>query len=81
MIGDYEQRARQALKAGCDMVLVCNNRAGAEQVIDALSSNCSPEGDSVKRLSKMRAKSFVKSGQVRQSSKWQIAQQTIEMLA
>jgi len=81
VIGDYEQRARQALKAGCDMVLVCNNRVGAEQVIDALSSNCSPEDDSVKRLSTMRAKSFVESGHVRQSSKWQLAQQTIEMLA
>lgn len=34
--GDYSARAHAALGAGCDMVLVCNDRDGALQVIDAL---------------------------------------------
>ena len=34
--GDYPQRADAALDAGCDMVLVCNDRQGALQVISGL---------------------------------------------
>ena len=36
--GDYVSRARQALAAGCDMVLACNNVAGAESILDSLVS-------------------------------------------
>ncbi len=48
--GDYSARAHAALSAGCDMVLVCNDREGALQVIDALADyEFSPR--SVQRLS------------------------------
>jgi beta-N-acetylhexosaminidase len=40
--GDYVQRARAALEAGCDMVLVCNNRPEAEKVIAALETYNDP---------------------------------------
>ena len=34
--GDFRARAVAALEAGCDMVLVCNDREGALQVLDGL---------------------------------------------
>ncbi|NVK57288.1 MAG: beta-N-acetylhexosaminidase [Alteromonadaceae bacterium] len=37
--GNYTQRALKALAAGCDMVLACNNTAGAAQILDGLPTN------------------------------------------
>lgn len=37
-MGDYPDRARAALAAGCDMLLVCNQPDAAIRVIDALGS-------------------------------------------
>lgn len=34
--GDYPDRARMALEAGCEMVLICNNRQGAIKILDSL---------------------------------------------
>ena len=34
MIGTYPERAEAALNAGCDMVLACNNQAGAQSILD-----------------------------------------------
>lgn len=34
--GCYADRAHSALQAGCDLLLACNHRAGAVQIIDAL---------------------------------------------
>jgi len=40
--GDMRARARSALAAGCDMVLVCNNPGGAEQVLDGIGAYDDP---------------------------------------
>lgn len=35
-VGDFDVRAKAALSAGCDMVLVCNNRQGAIKTLEYL---------------------------------------------
>ena len=40
--GGFPERAQAAIEAGCDMVLVCNNRQAAEQVIESLDDFNNP---------------------------------------
>lgn len=76
--GDYPDRARVALEAGCDMVLVCNNSDAAEQVLDAL-----PVIDSElrqRRLAAMQGRAQLSSAQMQTSQQWRNAVQTISAL-
>jgi beta-N-acetylhexosaminidase len=41
-VGGYPQRARHALAAGCDILLVCNNPAGADEVLESLQGYSNP---------------------------------------
>ena len=53
LMGGYPEKARAALAAGCDMLLVCNDRAGAMEVLATLASSsiaASPQ------LGRMRAR-------------------------
>ena len=40
--GGFSDRAHAAINAGCDMVLVCNNRGAAEEVVETLSDYSNP---------------------------------------
>ncbi|MCG5500773.1 beta-N-acetylhexosaminidase [Ectothiorhodospira lacustris] len=52
--GDFPQRARLALEAGCDMVLVCNHPEGAVKVLDALEGHADPV--SMARLARLHGR-------------------------
>jgi beta-N-acetylhexosaminidase len=76
--GDVVQRARQALDAGCDMILVCNNRPQALEVINWLDSSAYPASD---RLPAMQGKRDLNPIQLRESEQWQRASKLIGDLA
>lgn len=54
VVGDYRAKAARAIAAGCDMVLVCNNRAGALEVLDYFADN--PQSWPRGKLSEMKPK-------------------------
>jgi len=68
-VGDFPERARLAQLAGCDMILVCNNPAAAEQVLDALPITRDPIRE--QRLRAMQGKPQMNREQLMQSEKWQ----------
>ncbi len=41
-VGDYPARADAALSAGCDILLICNNPDGADEVLDSLNGYNNP---------------------------------------
>ncbi len=54
-MGDMPERAREAFAAGCDMVLVCNDRVGAVAVVEQLErKNFKSSGLSRQRLQAMK---------------------------
>ncbi len=72
--GGYASRAQSALTAGCDMVLVCNNRPGALEVLRYLeqSSNATLlNQESQSRLVKMKGVGCIDIGSLKQSGRWQ----------
>lgn len=68
--GGYPQRAQQALEAGCDMVLACNNTVGAAQILDGLPADISPSGR-LRRLSACSLTSTAAENYARACAVWQ----------
>lgn len=64
----YSERARSALQAGCDMVLVCNNREGATDVLESLGDYEDPVAHL--RLARMHGKGEVDRQRLHASSQW-----------
>ncbi len=70
IVGDFTERAKQAQRAGCDMILVCNQPDAASKVLENLPITT----DSVRqqRLASMRAKKLSLSRQqLIRSPEWQ----------
>lgn len=77
--GSYPERAVKALNAGCDMVLVCNNREGA---IEVLNTDLPNNNKQQTRLRSMLASSPIGTmEQLHESSRWQKAQTLLGALA
>ena len=68
-IGDFKQRADIALKAGCDMVLVCNNPTAAEDVLNHLPVNQNKTRQ--QRLGRMLGKPQFSRNQLMKTAEWQ----------
>jgi beta-N-acetylhexosaminidase len=77
--GGYAERARAALDAGCDMVLVCNQRAGAMEVIESLENYNDPVAHL--RLARMHGRGAWNSGALRQNAAWRQAVKALAAFA
>ncbi|MDQ7089872.1 MAG: beta-N-acetylhexosaminidase [Methylococcales bacterium] len=68
-VGSFTERARQALDAGCDMVLVCNNPSAASDVLDTLT--ITPSTENQRRLTSMIATKQINRNDLLTSARWQ----------
>ncbi len=67
--GDFPERAKRAQLAGCDMLLVCNNPAAAEQILEALPVTNDPVR--TQRLMSMQGQKRLDRTELMNSSLWQ----------
>lgn len=74
-LGDYTARARQALAAGCDMLPVCNNREGVEQILDGLGEHQDPVAQL--RLVRMHGRANFDLASLQARPEWQTAQRLV----
>ncbi|MBU1192305.1 MAG: beta-N-acetylhexosaminidase [Gammaproteobacteria bacterium] len=69
--GDYPARAAAALRAGCDMILVCNRSDAADQVLDSLTGYAEPAG--LARLARLHGRQGQDWSSLHASESWQRA--------
>lgn len=70
--GDYAQRAESALEAGCDMVLLCNNRDGVIQLLDnaKIDLNSEQRQKSMQRLTRMKGRHYMNRSALLDTRRW-----------
>jgi beta-N-acetylhexosaminidase len=73
--GDFNDRAMAALEAGCDMILVCNNHAGAAQVLEALKEHKDPVAQM--RMVRMHGRGAVNRDEIHLDPRWKAAVETV----
>jgi beta-N-acetylhexosaminidase len=74
--GDHAARARAALDAGCDMVLVCNDPLAADQLLEALQGHAPVASE---RAERMRRRGSARD--LRKSVAFREAQEALAVLA
>ena len=78
-VGDFNERAKLARQAGCDMILVCNNESAAEQVLESTPIEHSPVRE--QRLLAMLGKNSMTQQELKNSLKWQTVSQQLAKLS
>ena len=78
LAGGPLQRARAAMAAGCDMILVCNDTRALDKVIDGMSSSKLVLPGA--RLDAFAPKIQI-AGSLRQSADWQQAVDAVSVIA
>ena len=76
--GDYIDRTRSALAAGCDMVLICNNRDAVMSILE--NYNYSPNPVSQARQIRMHGKNGIPYTQLGKNTEWQTVANRIKRL-
>ena len=77
-IGDYAERARVAMDAGCDMLPVCNNRAGVVQILERLQA---PEDPTLHiRLARLHGRPDYTFTELQQQPEWRQARDRLRAL-
>jgi beta-N-acetylhexosaminidase len=69
--GTMPERARLALDAGCDMIIICNDRSAAERAVRALNDYSNPL--SLVRLARLHGTGHVMRESLLASDDWQAA--------
>src|SRR5680860_190443 len=77
-VGNYGQRAAAALKAGCDMALVCNNPSGAAAALAALGDYDVPA--SQVRLTRLHGQHDINPYELRASDTWRSAEHRVRSM-
>lgn len=77
-MGDFVERSEKALNAGCDMLLLCNEPKGVEQVLDGLKYQPTAE-QKARHLSLMKRKQ-ISWNDLTASPRWQQSSQSLTAL-
>ena len=78
--GDYPQRAKTALAAGCDAILVCNRRQEAIATLEYLESCAYVRPNHSPKLESLRAKQQLCPSQLKAQDRWQQTAAAIDKL-
>ena len=77
-IGNIVERAELALAAGCDMVLVCNDPKGAENVIDGLPSDLVLQINSLDRIKRLRKTNGLDFSSLKKTADYHVASKSLD---
>jgi beta-N-acetylhexosaminidase len=76
--GGFRERALAAQRAGCDMLLICNNRRAAVEIVEALHRDCDPAGQL--RLLRMHGRGHPPPGSLHGDPLWQAAIRQVALM-